>query len=202
MDEHNAPPSSGTAQLDPNASGGVADTPAFAGPTAVTTLVYSRAGYMISRLHQMADSVFVEEMKDFDITPRQYGTLVTISAYPGTDQAGITSYIGSDRSTTGGIVDRLVARDLVVRQPDPSDRRVKRLFITGKGTALLDESREALRNVQQRMLDPLSSTERESFVEMMGRLIWHHNPSSRVPITRADGDMQVRNEGSEDVAGK
>jgi DNA-binding MarR family transcriptional regulator len=149
----------------------------------LAAMIYSRPGYLISRLHQMAVSVFLEEMVDFDVTPKQYGTLVTVGACPGIDQAGVANRIGNDRATIGGVVDRLASRDLIVRTDDPADRRVRKLYLTPKGAALLDDARPAMRKVQQRMLEPFSPEERDTFISMMTRLVLHHNESSRVPMT-------------------
>ena len=49
-----------------------------------------------------------------------------------------------DASNVTGVVDKLEARGLVARQPDPQDRRVKMLAVTDAGNEvrrrLLDES--------------------------------------------------------------
>jgi DNA-binding MarR family transcriptional regulator len=148
----------------------------------LATMVYGRAGYLISRLQQLAVSVFLEEMAEFDVTPKQYGTLVAIGACPGIDQAGVANRIGNDRATIGGVVDRLSSRGLIVRTDDPADRRVRKLTLTAAGARLLDEARPAMHTVQQRMLEPFSQEERDTFVRMMTRLVLHHNGSARVPM--------------------
>jgi DNA-binding MarR family transcriptional regulator len=146
-------------------------------------MVYGRPGYLISRLQQLAVSVFLEEMVEFDVTPKQYGTLVAIGACPGIDQAGVANRIGNDRATIGGVVDRLSSRGLIVRTDDPADRRVRKLYLTPKGARLLSDARPAMHKVQQRMLEPFSLEERDTFVSMLTRLVLHHNESARVPMT-------------------
>jgi DNA-binding MarR family transcriptional regulator len=167
----------------------------------LSSLVYGRPGYLISRLHQLAVSVFHEEMAEFDITPKQYGTLVAIGACPGLDQAGVANRIGNDRATTGGVVDRLSSRGLIVRTNDPVDRRARKLHLTAEGAQLINDARPAMHKVQQRMLEPFSQEEGEAFVNMMTRLVLHHNSSSRVPMTddaypQTRGDESTRGEGS------
>ena len=48
-------------------------------------------------------------------------------------------WLTCDASNVTGIVDRLEARGLVERRPDPGDRRVKMLALTDEGVALRDE---------------------------------------------------------------
>jgi DNA-binding MarR family transcriptional regulator len=51
----------------------------------------------------------------------------------------IAELLQCDPSNVTGIVDRLVARGLVTREPDPSDRRVKRIALTGRGQSVADD---------------------------------------------------------------
>ncbi|MFJ9607650.1 MarR family winged helix-turn-helix transcriptional regulator [Kitasatospora sp. NPDC101176] len=46
---------------------------------------------------------------------------------------GLAGLLSCDASNVTGIVDRLEARDLVLREPDPSDRRVKNIALTEHG---------------------------------------------------------------------
>jgi DNA-binding MarR family transcriptional regulator len=166
------------------------------------TMVYRRPGYLISRLQQLGVSIFLQEMAEFDITPRQFGTLVTIGACPGLDQAGVAKRIGNDRATTGGVVDRLESRGLIVRTNDPADGRVRKLYLTAEGARLIDDARPAMHKVQQRMLEPFTKEEGETFVSMMIRLVLHHNGSTRVPMTAdayqaARGDHSARKNNTE-----
>jgi len=54
--------------------------------------------------------------------------------------------IGCDPSNVTGITDRLEARALVVRQLDPSDRRIKMLVLTSAGAELRGRLQEQLLN--------------------------------------------------------
>ncbi|MFJ2060414.1 MarR family winged helix-turn-helix transcriptional regulator [Streptomyces sp. NPDC087908] len=74
-----------------------------------------------------------------------------------------------DASNVTGIVDRLEARALVRREPDPSDRRVKNVVAT-------DEGRDVIRRVRGEMqatsgaLDTLDATESATRYELLARL--------------------------------
>lgn len=55
-------------------------------------------------------------------------------------------------TTLTGIVDRLEGKEYVRRQPDPHDRRVRRVELTDHGSTLLAELNEVKRDHQQRVL--------------------------------------------------
>jgi DNA-binding MarR family transcriptional regulator len=151
--------------------------------TSLETVLYDKPGYLIRRLQQTAISIFVTETERFDITPLQYGVLVTARAFPGVDQAGASNSLGLDRTTTMGIVDRLERKGLLVRRPAPHDRRVKQLFLTDEGGQRLVELKAAVDRAQKRMLEPLTRGERVFFTECLVRIVSHHNAASRTPVS-------------------
>jgi len=91
-------------------------------------------------MQQIAVSIFLEECDAFDLTPVQYASLVAIRAVPGIDVTRLSAVIAFDRSTLGGVIERLEAKDYIRRKPTPEDKRVKLLHITEKGAILLDDA--------------------------------------------------------------
>ncbi|MCY0925478.1 MarR family transcriptional regulator [Streptomyces sp. H27-H1] len=82
---------------------------------------------------------------------------------------GLATLLVCDASNVTGIVDRLEARELVRREPDPADRRVKNVVAT-------DAGREVIRRVRAEMqathgaLDVLDDTERATLHALLERL--------------------------------
>jgi DNA-binding MarR family transcriptional regulator len=159
---------------------GIAEPPA----TALDTLLYNQPGHLIRRLQQIAVSLFLEEAAVFELTPVQYAALAAIDAYPGIDQASLASSIGFDRSTIGGVLDRMEVKRLVERQATSRDRRVKIVHLTAEGRSILDELSEASARAQRRILEPLAPQRRAAFMAMLSEIVWRHNDGSRVKITR------------------
>ncbi|MEN3348990.1 MAG: MarR family transcriptional regulator, lower aerobic nicotinate degradation pathway regulator [Bradyrhizobium sp.] len=151
----------------------------------IDLLLHRKPGHLIRRLQQMAVSIFLEETAEFEVTPVQYAAIAAVSVYPGIDQLRLANAIGFDRTTISGVIDRLEAKGLVVRQVSEEDRRAKLLFPTAAGERLLQEIQDATERVQQRILAPLNAGEQKSFLEFLNRLVLSHNHSSRVPIDKA-----------------
>ncbi|MCX4960835.1 MarR family winged helix-turn-helix transcriptional regulator [Streptomyces virginiae] len=82
---------------------------------------------------------------------------------------GLATLLVCDASNVTGIVDRLEARELVRREPDPADRRVKNVVAT-------DAGREVIRRVREEMqamhgaLDTLDEAESATLYALLGRL--------------------------------
>jgi len=146
------------------------------------TVIYNKPGFLVRRMQQIGVSIFLEETKEFDITPLQYGVLAAVRATPGLDQIGVSNKVGLDRTTVVGIVDRLERKGLMVRRADPKDRRVRQLLLTAAGQQRLVSMRAATEQAQKRLLEPLGERESARLVAYMKRIIDHHNEDSRVPI--------------------
>ncbi|MFT8242566.1 MarR family winged helix-turn-helix transcriptional regulator [Roseomonas sp. BN140053] len=148
-------------------------------------VLYNKPGHLIRRLQQIAVGIFLEEAGALDLTPVQYAVLETIHAQPGRDQISLANAIGFDRTTIGGVLDRLENKGLVARQVPAHDRRSKVLLLTDAGSAILRDIQAASDRAQRRMLDPLGPAEREALMTMLSRVVWHHNSGSRTPVRRA-----------------
>jgi MarR family transcriptional regulator, lower aerobic nicotinate degradation pathway regulator len=148
--------------------------------------VYAKPGYLFRRMQQIAVSIFVEECRDFDLTPVQYAALVAVRTHPGIDATRLSLVIAFDRSTLGGVIERLQAKNYIERRPGTADRRVKSLYLTAVGDDLLKKVMTAVDRAQERMLAPLRPTERKTLMELLVRLVDLNNEASRVPLRAED----------------
>jgi len=138
-------------------------------------------GHYIRRLQQIAVAIFLQETEPHGVTPVQYAALQTIGNSPGIDQRTLARTIGFDTSTIAGVLDRLEARGLVLRNASPDDRRVRLLSLTAEGQALLAETVPGVLRAQERMLEPLPKKARAEFMSMMRELVMANNELSRAP---------------------
>lgn len=144
-------------------------------------------GHYIRRLQQIAVALFMDELKDWNLTPVQYAALNAAARMPDIEQGALARAIGFDTSTTGGVVDRLERQGLLVRKQSPQDRRVRLLATTAAGRALLDEVQPGVATVQERILAPLPVEERPLFLRMLRTLVEANNELSRAPREMPDG---------------
>lgn len=141
----------------------------------------SLPGYYIRRLQQIAVAIFIQETEAHGLTPVQYAALQAVSNAPGLDQRTLARTIGFDTSTMAGVIDRLEARGLMLRNASPTDRRVRRLTATPQGLVLLAQVLPDVLRAQERMLAPLPKAERIEFMRMLRTLVDANNEWSRAP---------------------
>ena len=155
-------------------------------PPITMDAVYAAPGYLFRRMQQIAVSIFMEECKAFDLTPVQYAALIAIHTHPGIDATRLSAVIAFDRSTLGSVIERLQAKDYIERKPAPEDKRIKLLYLTKPGAAILREIIPAVERAQARMLEPLKPTERKTLMGLLVQLVDLNNEVSRVPLRAED----------------
>jgi DNA-binding MarR family transcriptional regulator len=148
--------------------------------------VYGKPGYLFRRMQQIAVAIFVEECNAFDLTPVQYAALVAIHTHPGIDATRLSAVIAFDRSTLGNVIERLEAKDYIARRAAREDKRVKLLYLTRSGAALLRKVMPSVDRAQARMLQPLKAADRKTLMELMAQLVDLNNEASRVPLRAED----------------
>ena len=74
-----------------------------------------------------------------DLTPGEVRVLVQAARAGHVRQTVLAGRIGIEAMTVSGYVDRLEARGLIERLPDPTDRRAKLVALTEAADAILDQ---------------------------------------------------------------
>lgn len=85
-------------------------------------------------------------------------------------QAELVRGVGLDAKDMVGVLNDLQAAGLVVRAPDPHDRRKNAVTATGEGRRLLVRCERAARKANDELLAPLTAVERELFLGLLTRV--------------------------------
>ena len=90
-------------------------------------------------------------------------------------QAALAQRLGIDRTVMTYLLDDLEAANLVERQPDPADRRSRRVVATAHGREVLAERDTRLARAEQHLLAALTPDEQASFRALLATLAAHAN---------------------------
>jgi DNA-binding MarR family transcriptional regulator len=136
-------------------------------------IVSSLPGHLARRFHQISTALFDVEMRraGLDLTPVQYAALVAVQDHPSTDQATLAGLIAYDRTTIGGVVDRLVDKGLVTRLTNDADRRAKVLTTTEAGQDAIRQAGPAVLKAQQLLMGGLNAEEADHLVRLMEKAV-------------------------------
>jgi DNA-binding MarR family transcriptional regulator len=130
-----------------------------------------RLNYLIRRMHQMAEALYLEEAGSYGVTSVQMACLRAVEARPGIDQLRLAHALKLDRTTVAGVVLRLQRKNLISRERDKTDRRSILLYVTATGRTLLASLIPAVDRAQRRMLGALRPGERLTLLDLMARIV-------------------------------
>ncbi|MFD5545066.1 MarR family winged helix-turn-helix transcriptional regulator [Streptomyces sp. NPDC127079] len=134
-------------------------------PDALTLEVVGLIGDVVARFY--AD--YEEAAGEHALTGAQARLLSLLSLEP-LPMRKLAQKLKCEPSNVTGIVDRLEARGLVERRPDPADRRVKLAAATDEGRRVARDLREGLRFARE-PLAGLSDAERLSLRDLFRRML-------------------------------
>lgn len=146
------------------------------------SVLFARPGFLIRRLHQLHGSLFLEETRDFNITPVQYSLMTALARKGEIDQITLALEIGLERTSVAEVLPRLEARGLLTRRQRPDDKRVKLVKLTRKGRTLVDKMEPAVERAHLRTVEAIPEHERERFLLHLIRLVEAGNSYGSVPL--------------------
>ncbi|WP_432030876.1 MarR family winged helix-turn-helix transcriptional regulator [Streptomyces sp. 1222.5] len=113
----------------------------------------------------VADALAAEDMKMW-----HHVVLSAVRDLAPVAQADLGRGVGLDPKDVVGILNDLQSAGLVVRAPDPADRRKNAVSLTDDGARVLDRCETAARSANDELLAPLTAAEREQFTALLTRI--------------------------------
>ena len=112
--------------------------------------------YLVKQLELAVRSRPDEVLRPASVTPLQYTALTVLERRSDMSTAELARNAFVTDQSAADMVAVLEERDLVLRHPDPGDRRRRVLRLTPQGQKLLDRVRADVEAVEERMLSPLA----------------------------------------------
>ena len=112
-------------------------------------------------------AIYQKHTGQSEITPRQFGVLLTLYQNGRMTQAEVSKAMFIDKSTLGEMVQRMVDRGLVRRRIPESDRRTAELWLSDIGVRTLARSIPQADAAQEELLAPLPPEYRALFLKCL-----------------------------------
>jgi len=101
------------------------------------------------------------------MTRAQWVILARLSRQPGLSQNELAAICEVEPITVGRLVDRLEARGLVERCPDPADRRINRLHLLPAAQPILEEITSYKEALNTELLDGVDKKARNALLDTL-----------------------------------
>ncbi|MDD5285632.1 MAG: MarR family transcriptional regulator [Desulfuromonadaceae bacterium] len=124
-------------------------------------------GFLLAKGYQRAWALLREEIEVYDLTPPQFGLLAFLWQQDGVTQAELSENGQIDRTTIGGLIDRLEKSGLVERRPHPQDRRAYKIYLTKRGKEIETPLSECAKRAVTKLTNGLSKQEIGELTRML-----------------------------------
>jgi DNA-binding MarR family transcriptional regulator len=116
-----------------------------------------------------------ERLATLDSHKWHYATLAALEEFGPDSQSGLSDRTGIYRSDLVAIINELTARGLVVRAPDPADRRRNAITLTDAGRRHLKHLDVLIADAEAELLAPLSEVDRAELTRILKLIVGHHS---------------------------
>ncbi len=130
-----------------------------------------RLGTLVRRLARLMSAEISRRLKAYDVTLAQLQLLKQLWKREGRSQAELQELLDLDRATVAGLVQRMIAQNLIERQPDPVDKRIQRVFTTERGRSLQSVPAIIEDEVTAKTLQGFSEDERMFLTRLLARAL-------------------------------
>ncbi|MGD6755516.1 MarR family winged helix-turn-helix transcriptional regulator [Streptomyces sp. BH105] len=138
-------------------------------PTAPGT-IRDLPSWLLGRAAARGRALVADALAEQGLRMWHHVVLSAVSDWGPVAQADLVRGVGLDPKDMVGVLNDLEAAGLVERAPDPRDRRKNAVTVTAEGDRLVDTCAAAARAANDELLAPLSTQERERFMEMLRRV--------------------------------
>ncbi|MCK0197087.1 MarR family transcriptional regulator [Ancylobacter sp. 6x-1] len=125
--------------------------------------------FLVRAVAQRLAAIFAEHVGE-GLTQPQFSTLAKLREVGSCSQNRLGRMIHLDGATIKGIVDRLIARGLVLASEDRADRRLRTVALTEAGRRVVESAIELSGERAGEMLEPLSRPERGELIRLLKKL--------------------------------
>jgi len=125
---------------------------------------------MLTLMHDVARmqrTRFDQWARGYGMTRAQGLILLRLEGQPGLSQNEMAAICEVEPITVGRLVDRLEARGLIERRPDPTDRRIKRLHLMPAAAPILAAINDYRRALREFMTGELDKSVQEAVIDAL-----------------------------------
>ena len=124
-------------------------------------------GFLVRLLDTRVHLLYEQLTAQNDITPRQFGVLLTLYQRGTLTLTELAGHIRVDRSTLGEMINRMVKRSLISKRNNGSDRRSAEVLLAPAGKNALLKIVAGAAQLQTALLAPLAAEDRAHFMRCM-----------------------------------
>lgn len=141
-------------------------------------LLAARPGYLLHKAAMLLDEQAETSLAAIGIRAREFFVLSAVAGGPDLSQQDLSRLLNLDPTTVVAVIDELERREYLGRRRNPADRRRHLLVLTDAGRTALAEADEKASAIEAEFFGALSSDERDTLRDLLGRVMSGRWPAS------------------------
>ena len=144
-------------------------------------------GPRLRMLHCCTDQAITNALAEMELTAAQGRILGFLSRQPQPPcPKDIEEVFRLRHSTVSGLLNRLEKKDFIAIQPDPADKRCKRICMLEKGALCCQLMDKTIEEMEQQMVQGFTPEEQTCFSDLLDRAITNMGGGCRRPPHKED----------------
>lgn len=135
--------------------------------------------WLLIQVGMRAKQALMHLAERHNLSAMQMYTMATMKPGQPIPMNTISCILACDASNVTGIVDRLLARDLIKREENPKDRRVKMITLTSNGEVLRSTMFEELKEFQLPGFSSLTEAQQSQLGALLGIIMEGSQPTGK-----------------------
>ena len=135
-----------------------------------TSYLETLLGYNARRAALVIIELFLKRMAVYDLRPVDFSVLSLITHNPGISSRQLCSELNILPPNLVGMINTLEKRELILRQPHPSDGRVIGLHLSDVGSKLMKDAEQTAQELENEAASKLTATERKTLMRLLQKI--------------------------------
>lgn len=125
------------------------------------------AGYLANHLARLFGLHLARAIEPLGLAPAQFMALLELWDRDGLTQSELVDRLDIEQATLALTLKRMERDRLIIRKPNPEDKRARLIWLTDQAKALEAPAKAAASEINAKALSALAEDDREKFVETM-----------------------------------
>ena len=135
-----------------------------------TSYLETLLGYNARRAALVIIELFLKRMAVYDLRPVDFSVLSLITHNPGISSRQLCSELNILPPNLVGMINTLEKRELILRQPHPSDGRVIGLHLSEVGSKLMKDAEQTAQDLENEAASKLTAAERKTLMRLLQKV--------------------------------
>lgn len=134
-------------------------------------MIHQSLGFLMGAASRWSKRLFDQTLKEYDITAVQWAILKHLEECGKCSQNQIAESLYMDKASVGTIIEKLIKKEMVIREKSEDDRRAYHVFLTKKAKQVVQDLTSIAEETNEKSFGNMSQEERTALKALLQKVI-------------------------------